>query len=148
MKGERRLVERVLLRWTKLAEGRRFPRLNEFNQWMVGEELGELPCDSRAITNRAVALHRGGRKLGSCALPSGHAGRRSPVTSAVGRVLPLLSNCRGRGNAAERPILYRGALLPRSDDGGAINHVFGAANHRALIPDGAPITQAIRKRWI
>jgi hypothetical protein len=45
-------------------------------------------------------------------------------------------------------ILYRGALLPLSEDGGAIDHVLGAANHRALIPDDGPTTQAIRKRWI
>ena len=38
MRGERRLVERVLLRWTKMAEGRRFPRLNEIDHWMVGED--------------------------------------------------------------------------------------------------------------
>ena len=46
------------------------------------------------------------------------------------------------------PILYRGALLPLSEDGGAIDHVLGAANHRALIPDDPPTTQVIRKRWI
>src|SRR3984893_1330408 len=38
MNGERRLVERVLIRWTKMAEGRRFPRLNEINHWMVGQD--------------------------------------------------------------------------------------------------------------
>jgi hypothetical protein len=54
------------------------------------------------------------------------------------------------GGAALRsvPILYHGALLPLSEEGGAIDHVLGAANHRELIPEGAPITQATRKRWI
>ena len=33
---ERRLVERVLRHWTKVAAGKRFPRLNEINPWMVG----------------------------------------------------------------------------------------------------------------
>ena len=70
MKGERRLVERVLLRWTKLAEGRRFPRLNEINHWMVGEDWAnclliavQSPIELSHFTavgeNLAVALSPG-----------------------------------------------------------------------------------------
>jgi hypothetical protein len=54
----------------------------------------------------------------------------------------------GEATLRSVPILYRGALLPLSEDGGAIDHVLGAANHRARNPDEAPIKQAIRKRWI
>ena len=35
-------------------------------------------------------------------------------------------------------------MLPLSEEGGAIDHVLGAANHRELIPDDAPITHALR----
>ena len=46
------------------------------------------------------------------------------------------------------PILYRAALLPLSDDGVAIDHVLGAANHRTLLADEPTITRVVRKRWI
>ena len=46
------------------------------------------------------------------------------------------------------PILYRAALLPLSDDGGAIDHVLGAANHRTLLADEPTTTRVVRKRWI
>src|SRR5690242_8836415 len=103
MKGERRLVERALLRWTKMAEGRRFPRLDEINDWMVGEDWAN--CLLIAVQSPIELSHftAVGEKPGGRALPWGHIGRRSPVTSAVGRILPLLSNGRGRGNAAKRP---------------------------------------------
>jgi hypothetical protein len=54
----------------------------------------------------------------------------------------------GGATLRDVPILYRGALLPLSEDGGAIDHVLGAVNHRALLPDEAPTTQPVRKRWI
>jgi hypothetical protein len=46
------------------------------------------------------------------------------------------------------PILYRGALLPLSEDGDTIDHVLGAANHRALLADDAPTKQVTRTRWV
>jgi hypothetical protein len=46
------------------------------------------------------------------------------------------------------PILYRAALLPLSDDGVAIDHVLGAANHRTLLADEPTMTRVVRKRWI
>jgi hypothetical protein len=148
MRGERRLVERVLLRWTKMAEGRRFPRLNEIDHWMVGEDWAnclliavqspiELSYFTAVGKNLAVAL--------------------CPEDTLAGVLLSYLpwvvsSRCclivEGGATLRSVPILYRGALLPLSEEGGAIDHVLGAANHRELIPDGAPITQAIRKRWI
>jgi hypothetical protein len=41
------------------------------------------------------------------------------------------------------PILFRSALLPLSDDGMAIDHVLGAANHRTLRAGDASRTQLI-----
>jgi hypothetical protein len=35
---ERRLVERVLGHWKKVAAGQRLPRLNEIDPWMVGDD--------------------------------------------------------------------------------------------------------------
>jgi len=45
------------------------------------------------------------------------------------------------------PILYRAALLPLSDDGVAIDHVLGAANHRTLLADEPASTARISSRW-
>ena len=46
------------------------------------------------------------------------------------------------------PILYRGALLPLSDDGVSIDHVLGAANHRTLLIDEPKTKRVVRKRWV
>jgi hypothetical protein len=46
------------------------------------------------------------------------------------------------------PILYRGALLPLSDDGVEIDHVLGAANQRTLLAGEPTTTQLIGKRWV
>jgi len=45
------------------------------------------------------------------------------------------------------PILFRGALLPLSEDGMAIDHVLGAANHRAQRAGEVPRTQLISMLW-
>jgi hypothetical protein len=38
MKEERRLVWRVLRHWTEIANGGRFPRRDEIDPWMLGED--------------------------------------------------------------------------------------------------------------
>jgi hypothetical protein len=46
------------------------------------------------------------------------------------------------------PILYRGALLPLSDDGIVIDHELGAANHRTALADEPTTARVVRKRWV
>jgi hypothetical protein len=46
------------------------------------------------------------------------------------------------------PILFRGALLPLSEGGVAIDNVLGAVNHRALLPEEALRTRNIRRLWV
>jgi hypothetical protein len=137
LRDERRLVERVLRHWTKMAAGRRVPRLNEIDPWMVGNDWTnclliavQSPIELSHFTvvgeNLAVAL--------------------CPGDTLAGMLLSHLpwvvsSRCclivQGRGMLRGVPILYRGALLPLSEDDGAIDHVLGAANHRALPADEA-----------
>jgi hypothetical protein len=69
-------------------------------------------------------------------------------------VPPVVSARRGlmiEGQATLRgsEILYRGVLLPLSDDGVAIEYVLGAANYRPL-RDGEVVTRQIlfRTHWI
>ena len=42
MKEERRLVGRVLRHWTEIANGGRFPRRDEIDPWMLGEDGANL----------------------------------------------------------------------------------------------------------
>ena len=70
------------------------------------------------------------------------------LLSHLPRVLSVRRSLIVEGGATLRgvPVLYRGALLPLSEDGEAIDHVLGAANHRALLADDAPTKQVIRTR--
>jgi hypothetical protein len=133
--NERRLVERVVRHWTKAAAGKRFPRLNEIDAWVVGEDWAN--CLVMAGEHLAVAL---------CA-------RDTLAGLLLSHLPPVLSARRcliveGEATLRGVPILYRAALLPLSDDGIAIDHVLGAANHRTLVAGEPATTQVVRKRWI
>ena len=65
--GERRLVERVLGHWKKVAAGHRFPRVSEIDPWMIGTDWAncvviavqspvELSYFAAAGRNLAIAL--------------------------------------------------------------------------------------------
>src|ERR1700747_373074 len=116
--GERLLVERVLGYWKKVAAGQRFPQLNEIDRWMVGDDWAncvviaakspvELSYFASVGKNRAVAL---------CARDT----LAGLLLSHLPRVLSARRCLIVEGEATLRgvPILYRGALLPLSDDGG------------------------------
>src|SRR6267378_3034824 len=74
-RDERRLVERVLRHWTQLAARRRFPRFNEIDRWMTGDDRAncvliavqspvELSHFSAVGENLAVALCPGNTLAG------------------------------------------------------------------------------------
>jgi hypothetical protein len=145
---ERRLVERVLRHWTNVAAGQRVPRLNEIDPWIIGDDWAncvviavqspvELSYFIAAGKNLAVALCTRDTLAGLLLsyLPSVLSARRCLIVE---------------GDATLRgvPILYRGALLPLSDDGVVIDHVLGAANHRTLLADEPTRTRVVRKRWV
>ena len=147
-RGERRLVERVLGHWTKVATRQHFPRLSEIDPWMVGDDWAncvviavqspiELSYFAAAGKNLAVALSTRDTLAG---LLLSHL---PPVLSAR-RCLIVEGEATLRGV----PILYRAALLPLSDDGVFIDHVLGAANHRTLLADEPTTTRIVRKRWV
>jgi hypothetical protein len=146
---ERRLVERVLDHWAEVARGRRFPRLDEIDPWMIGDDWAN--CLLIAVQSPVELSHfiATGEKLAVALCP------KDTLAGVFLSHLPLVLSVRrcliieGRATYRGAQVLYRGALLPLSEDGVAIDHVLGAANYRALLFAGdsaaAPI---IRKRWV
>ena len=155
---ERRLVARVLRHWTEMATGRGFPRLIDIDPWMVGDDWTNCLLvavrspieDSRFVVVGDNLLSAPGSGLDGATI------MRCPRNTLAGVMLcnlpPLVSERRGliiEGRAMHRgrAILYRGALLPLSEDGVVIDHVLGAANHRLLLPEDAH-TASTRLHWI
>lgn len=146
--NERRLVERVLRHWTKAAEGKRFPRLNEIDPWMVGDDWAN--CVVIAVQSPVQLSHfvAAGKNL-AVALCA----RDTLAGLLLTHLPPVLSARRcliieGAATLRGVPILYRAALLPLSDDGTTIDHVLGAANHRRLLPGERATTPIVRTCWI
>jgi hypothetical protein len=54
----------------------------------------------------------------------------------------------GRATLRGSGVLYRSALFPLSEDGSAIDHALGAANHRPLRENEELITPLIRTKWL
>jgi len=54
----------------------------------------------------------------------------------------------GRATLHGSGVLYRSALFPLSEDGVAIDHVLGAANHRPLRENEELLTPLIRTKWL
>ena len=145
--NERRLVERVLRHWTQAAAGKRFPRRNEIDPWMVGDDWAN--CVIIAVQSPVQLSHFvvAGENLAValCATDTlaGLLLSHLPPVLSVRRCLMVEGEATLRGV----PILYRGVLLPLSDDGFAIDHVLGAANLRTQL-SGETTTRIVRNRWI
>ena len=143
MQDERRLVGRVLRHWTEMVHGRGFPRLNEIDPWMLGEDWANcllIAVQSPVELSHFIAV---GENLAVALCPKDTLA--GVLLSHLPRVLSARRCLIVEGGATLRgaPILFRSALLPLSEDGMAIDHVLGAANHRALRAGEAPRTQLI-----
>jgi hypothetical protein len=149
LQDERRLVERVLHHWTEMAAGGwGFPRLNEIDPWMAGNDWANclvIAVQSPIELSHFVAV---GENLAVALCPRDTLA--GVLLSHLPRVLSVRRSLIVEGGATYRgmPVLYRGALLPLSEDGDTIDHVLGAANHRALLADDAPTKQVTRTRWV
>jgi hypothetical protein len=148
LQDERRLVERVLRHWTELAAERRFPRFNEIDPWMAGDDWANclvIAVQSPVELSHFVAV---GENLAVALCPRDTLA--GVLLSHLPRVLSVRRSLIVEGGATLRgvPVLYRGALLPLSEGGVAIDHMLGAANYRALLAGEAPTTQPIRTHWV
>jgi hypothetical protein len=147
MRDERRLVWRVLRHWTELVAGRGCPRRDEIDAWALGEDW--VNCVLIAVQSPIELSHfiAVGENLAVAMCP------KDTLAGVLLSHLPQVLSARRclivEGGATLRgaPILFRSALLPLSEDGMAIDHVLGAANHRTLRAGEAPRPHLISMLW-
>jgi hypothetical protein len=149
MREERRLVWRVLRHWKHIADGGRFPRGDEIEPWIQGEDGPnclliavqspiELSHFVSVGVNLAVALCRTDTLAGV-------------LLSRVPRVVSARRGLMIEGGATLDGvgILYRSVLLPVSENGVAIDHLLGAANYRSLRTDEELMPRVIlQTQWL
>src|SRR5436309_14615154 len=132
MKEERRLVRRVLRHWTEISHSGRFPRRDQIDPWMQGEDgpnslliTLETPIELSQFVvvgvNLAIALCPTDTLAGV-------------LLSQVPRVVSARRGLMIEGGATLRgaDIIYRAVLLPLCEGSVAIDHVLGAMNYRSL----------------
>ena len=125
MRRERRLVHRVLRLWKEMAQGRRFPRRDQIEPSMLGEDWANClviavrspvrPFHFVAVGDNLLAAHGPSSALAGMLLA------RTPQVLSERRCLLIEARAILDGIG----IQYRSALYPLSDDGVAIDHVLG-----------------------
>jgi len=147
MRDERRLVWRVLRHWTEMVSGRGWPRRDEIDPWMLGEDW--VNCLLIAVQSPVELSHfvTVGENLAVALCP------KDTLAGVLLSHLPRVLSARrcliieGGATLRSAPILFRSALLPLSDDGMTIDYVLGAVNHRAVRAGEASRTQLITTLW-
>ena len=150
MREERRLVWRILRRWQEIRGSGRFPRRDEIDLWLQGDDGPN--CLLIAVESPIELSHfvMVGVNLAIALCPTDTLA--GLILSRAPRVVSARRGLMIEGGAALRKvnIAFRGILLPISEDGGAaIGHVLGAANYRSL-PDDLALTRPgiVKMRWI
>ena len=146
MERERRLVDRVLRLWKEMAYGGRFPRRDQIEPSMLGEDWAN--CLVIAVQSPVQFSH-------FLAVGDNLSGVRCPNNNLAGVLLShvpqVLSERRclmieGRALLRGVGVLYRSALYPLSEDGAAIDHILGAANYRPLLENEELMAPLIRTK--
>jgi hypothetical protein len=146
MKEERRLVWRVLRHWTEISHSRRFPRRDEIDPWMRGEDGAnslliavEAPIELSHFVvvgvNLAIALCPTDTLAGVLLSQMPRV-----VSARYGLMIEGGATLRGAG------IIYRAVLLPVAENGATIDYVLGAMNYRSLRADEVRSTQVNFRR--
>jgi hypothetical protein len=148
MERERRLVDRVLRLWKELAYGGRFPRRDQIEPSMLGEDWAN--CLVIAVQSPVQFSH-------FLAVGDNLSGVHCPNNNLAGVLLSHLPqvlserHClmiEGRARLRGVGVLYRSALYPLSENGVAIDHVLGAANFRPLLENEELMAPLIRTKWL
>ena len=145
---KRRLVDRVLHLWREMAREGRFPRRDQIEPSVLGADWVNcllIAVQSPVERSYFVAV---GENLSFAHCPN------DSLAGVLLAHLPLVLSERrclmieGRATLRGSGVLYRSALFPLSQDGAAIDHVLGAANHRLLRENEELITPLIRTKWL
>jgi len=145
---KRRLVDRVLRLWTEMARGGRFPRRDQIEPSMLGEDWANcLVIAVRSPVQLSYIVTAGEN------LPLAHCANDTLALVLLAHLPQVLAERRclmieGRATLRGAGVLYRSALYPLSEDGVAIDQVLGAANHRLLRENEELITPLIRTKWL
>jgi len=145
---KRRLIDRVLLLWLEAARGGQFPRREQIELSMLGED--QANCLMIAVQSPIEFSHV--VSIGEN-LSFAHCPNDSLAGVLLSHLPPVLSERRclmieGRAALRDIGVLYRSALYPLSEDGVAIDHVLGAANYRPLRKDEKLTVPLIRTKWL
>ena len=127
---KRRLVNRVLRLWTEMARDGRFPRRDQIEPSTLGTDWANcllIAVQSPVQLSHFVAVGEN--------LSFAHCPNDSLAGVLLSHLPQVLSERRrlmieGRATLRGSGVLYRSGLFPLSENGVAIDHVLGAANHR------------------
>ena len=145
---KRRLVDRVLRLWIEISRGGRFPRRDQIEPSMLGEDWANclvIAVQSPVQLSYLVAVGKN--------LSFAHCPNDSLAGVLLSHLPQVLSERRclmieGRDTLRGSGVLYRSALFPLSEGGVAVDHVLGAANHRLLRENEELITPLIPTKWL
>jgi hypothetical protein len=145
---KRRLVDRVLRLWAEKARDGRFPSRGQIEPSMLGVDWANccvIAVQSPVQLSYFLALGEN--------LSFAHCPNQSLAGVLLSHLQSVISERRcvmieGRATLRGAGVLYRSALFPLSDNGVAIDHVLGAANHRPLRENEQLITPLLRTKWL
>jgi hypothetical protein len=145
---KRRLVDRVLRVWLESVREGQFPRREQIELSMLGED--QANCLVIAVQSPIEFSHF--VSIGEN-LSFAHCPNDSLAGVLLSHLPQVLSERRclmieGRATLHDIGVLYRSALYPLSEDGVAIDHVLGAANYRSLRENEKLIVPLIRTKWL
>jgi len=131
-----------------MARAGRFPRRDQIEPSLLGADWANclvIAVQSPVERSYFVALGEN--------LSFAHCPNDSLAGVLLAHLPQVLSKRRcllieGRATLHGSGVLYRSALFPLSEDGVAIDHVLGAANHRLLHENEELIAPLIRTKWL
>jgi hypothetical protein len=148
MEDEQRLVGRVLRHWREMVHQGAFPRLDEIDPWMLGEDWANcllIAVEEPIELSHFISLGENlATALCSTNTLSGLLLSHLPMVLSEDRCLIV----EGGATLHGARILHRSALLPLSEDGITISHVLGAVSYRPLAAEDAWQAGVTETRWI
>jgi hypothetical protein len=145
---KRRLVDRVLRVWLESVREGQFPRREQIELSMLGEDQANclvIAVQSPVESSHFVSIEEN--------LSFAHCPNDSLAGVLLSHLPQVLSERRclmieGRASLRDIGVLYRSALYPLSEDGLVIDHVLGAANYRPLRENKKLIMPLIQTKWL